>query len=118
MENPRTFSKCGQIKVNGLINGGADMQGTKPGDIWTQILTFLYTIAHQIGEWVLRLLQTLFPQAALPMELADPIGFLVLLTVFVVLAQAARKIAWYILIVGWVLIVIRLIMAFFGYGRP
>jgi hypothetical protein len=52
------------------------------------------------------------------MELADPIGFLVLLTVFVVLAQAARKIAWYILIVGWVLIVIRLIMAFFGYGRP
>jgi len=86
-------------------------------DLWTQVLAFLYTVAHQIGVWTLRLLQNLFPQAALPMELADPIGFLVLLTLFVILTQAARKIAWVVLIVGWVLIAVRIGMGLLGYGR-
>jgi hypothetical protein len=48
--------------------------------------------------------------------LAEPIGFLSLLTVFVILTSAARKVALIILLAGWALIFIRLLLMVFRIG--
>lgn len=83
-------------------------------DVLVQILQFVYTIAHSIGQGVVGLIQRILPQANIPGDLVDPIGFLSVLTVFVVLAGVARKIAWLIVVVGWLLIVVRVVLAIMG----
>jgi hypothetical protein len=81
--------------------------------ILTQVLTFLYSLAHYVGLLIVYLLGFIFPSPKVPGDLADPIGYLVLLTAFVILAQVAKKVAWIVVIVGWGLIVIRIILAVF-----
>lgn len=85
---------------------------TKP-DLLTQILGFLSTIARYIGLGIVQLVQRILPSATGLPDLAEPIGYLALLTIFVILTSAARKVALIILLVGWALILIRLaLMAF------
>jgi len=84
-------------------------------NILSYILTFLYSIAHYIGIWIIGGLNFIIPQIVIPETLADPIGFLALLTGFLFLMQVARKLAWIIVIVGWVLIIVRIILVTFGY---
>lgn len=72
-----------------------------------QLLTFIYTFAHWAGELLVALLNTLLPLRT-PESLINPIGFLALLTVFLVVAEVAKKITWLIVVVGWLLIVIRI----------
>jgi hypothetical protein len=83
--------------------------------ILSQILTFLYSLAHYVGLVVVYLLGIILPTAKLPGDLADPIGYLALLTAFVILAQVAKKVTWIVVIVGWALIVIRIVLVVFGY---
>ena len=61
-------------------------------------------------------MQQILPSVKGLVTLADPIGFLVLLTLFVILTTAARKIALIILLVGWALILIRLLLMAFRIG--
>jgi hypothetical protein len=86
--------------------------------VWMQILEFVYTIAHQLGAWILRGVGALVPQAPLPADLVDPVGVMAVLTLAVVLAQVARKLMWMVVAVGWALIVIRIGLALFGVGGP
>lgn len=98
--------------ITGLLVGILDIPWKT---ILSQILTFLYSLAHYLGLLIVYLLGIILPTAKVPADLADPIGYLVLLTAFVVLAQVAKKVAWIVVIIGWALIVIRIFLAVSGH---
>jgi hypothetical protein len=88
---------------------------TKP-DVLTQILGFLSTIARYIGMGIVQLVQYILPSVKDLGQLAEPIGYLALVTLFVILTSAARKVALVILVVGWALILIRILLMAFRVG--
>ncbi len=79
-------------------------------DVLTQIMGFLSTIARFIGMGIVQLVQYILPSVKDLSHLAEPIGYLALITLFVILTSAAQKVAMIILAVGWALIVIRIIL--------
>jgi len=79
-------------------------------DILDQVLAFIYSLGHLIGEGIVRLVTTILPSLAFPTDLVDPIGLLAILTIFLAVAAIAKKLVWIVLIVGWVLILVRLIL--------
>ena len=88
---------------------------TKP-DLLTEIFGFLSTIARFIGSVIVQLVQYILPSVKDLSTLAEPIGFLALLTLFVILTSAARKVALIIVAAGWVLIFIRMLLMAFRVG--
>jgi hypothetical protein len=88
---------------------------TKP-DLLTQILGFLSTIARFVGTGIVQLVQYILPSVKDIATLAEPIGYLALLTIFVILTSAARKVALIILLAGWFLILIRILLMAFRVG--
>jgi hypothetical protein len=98
-----------------LQEGEAGREGYK--GILGQILAFIYTIAHGIGQLVVRAIQLVLPhEASVLNSLIDPIGVLALLTIFLAVAEVAKKITWIIVVVGWALIVIRIVLVAFKIG--
>ena len=85
-------------------------------DLLTQIFGFLSTTARWVGQGIVQLVQYILPSVKDLGTLAEPIGFLSLLTVFVILTSAARKVALIILLAGWALIFIRLLLMVFRIG--
>lgn len=94
----------------GYLSGIEALAVKSSNGIVNKILTFLYTIGHQIGVGFVKFFNLILPNIRIPETLIDPIGVLALLTLFCILFQAARKIAWIVLIIGWILIVVRLIL--------
>ena len=84
-------------------------------EILSGVLTFLYSIAHYAGMLVVYLLGQVLPTAKVPGDLVDPIGYLALLTAFIILVQVAKKIAWIVIVIGWALILVRIILGLLGY---
>jgi hypothetical protein len=80
-----------------------------PEGFLDQVLAFIYTSAHWLGGIIVNLLEHIVPLQS-PEKLVDPIGYLALLTVFLIVAEVAKKITWLIVIVGWVLIIVRILM--------
>jgi len=85
-------------------------------EVFYELLTFIYGIAHIIGIGIAKVIGFIFPQVELPLNIIDAIGFLSVLTVFLILVQAAKKIAWIIVIIGWILILVRIIMVILNLG--
>ena len=83
-------------------------------DLLSSLLTFLYSIAHYVGVLFVYLLGKVLPVAKVPTDLVDPLGYLVLLTAFLILVQVAKKIAWIVVIVAWALILVRLVLGLFS----
>jgi uncharacterized membrane protein YecN with MAPEG domain len=81
-----------------------------PENYFDQFLSFLYTLSHWLGEFVVNLLDR-FLQLQAPANLVDPIGMLMLLTAFLIVTEVAKKVAWLILVIGWVLIVLKIFTA-------
>ena len=71
-----------------------------------QLLAFIYTIAHWVGGLIVSLVENIIPLQT-PATLVDPIGYLVLLTVFLIVAEVAKKVVWGVVVVGWILIGVR-----------
>jgi hypothetical protein len=80
----------------------------------TQILQFTHTLGHALGEAIVAGIQRILPQAKVPGDLVDPIGSLAVLTLFVILAGVARRIAWIIVAIGWMLIAVRILLIVLG----
>jgi len=83
-------------------------------DILTQIMAFAHSIAHYLGTWIVALAQKILPMAKELSTLADPIGYLAVLSVFVLIATLAKRVAIVIVLVGWVLIVVRIVLMALG----
>ncbi|MGQ9702168.1 MAG: hypothetical protein ACUVQT_06910 [bacterium] len=91
--------------------------GEKPvKDIVTQFFAFVYSIAHYIGLGIVEVIKLILPMLENLDALVDPIGFLAILTIFIVIVSVARKIAWIIVIVGWVLILLRMVLMILNIG--
>jgi hypothetical protein len=84
--------------------------------VLTQIFAFLSTIARYIGLGIVQLVHYILPSVKDLSTLAEPIGYLALLTIFVILTAAARKIALIIVLVGWALILVRILLMAFRLG--
>lgn len=77
-----------------------------------QALTFIYTIAHWLGQLIVGAVNSVVP-ALIAEDLIDPIGYLALLTIVIVLMgifEALRKAMYWIVGLGWLLIVVRIVI--------
>ncbi len=74
----------------------------------TQLMAFVYSVAHSLGIWIVALIQRILPMAKGLPTLVDPIGYLAILSIFVIITAVARRVAFAILLVGWALIIIRI----------
>ena len=88
----------------------------KQPDLMTQLMAFLSSGAHYIGLGIIKAIQAVLPSVKGLEATADPIGYLAILTIFVILASVARKVALVILVVGWALILIRVLLLAFKIG--
>jgi len=71
-------------------------------------LTYIYTISRWVGERIRQgVNQILPPEARLSGSLSGPIGVMVILTLFLIVAELAKKITWGLVVVGWLLILVR-----------
>ena len=79
----------------------------------SELLTFTYSIAHYLGMFVIYVFGLAVPQYNLHKDLADPLGFLAVITGFLILYKIAQKLAWGVLIVGWIFVAIRVLIVLF-----
>jgi hypothetical protein len=79
----------------------------------SSILTFIYTIGHWMGEKIVSLIQSI-SGVTIPANIVDAIGMLMILTIFLAIAEVAKKAIWIVVAVGWVLIVVRILILIIG----
>ena len=77
------------------------------------VLSFIYTIGHWIGQKIVELIQFI-SGILLPQSIVDAIGMLVILTIFLAIAEVAKKAIWIVVALGWVFIIIRILMLMIG----
>jgi len=82
-------------------------------NILENLLTFIYTLGHWLGEKIVELIQYI-SGIKLGQEIVDAIGMLVILTIFLAIAEVAKKAIWVVVAIGWVLIIIRILMIMIG----
>jgi len=92
-----------------LLQTAVPVVPTPPQDYLNQLLGFFYTLAHWVGQFVVGALGN-FLALKQADSLVDPLGFLVLITALFVVAEVAKKITWIIVVVGWVLIVLKIVL--------
>ncbi len=81
----------------------------------TQLLAFIDSAAYLIGSALAWLIGLVLPGSVDP-SLVKPLGYLGLLTLLLLLfslLEAARKLIWLVVIVGWVLMVARILIEAF-----
>lgn len=81
--------------------------------ILENLLIFIYTLGHWLGEKIVELIQYI-SGIKLGSEIVDAIGMLVILTIFLAIAEVAKKAIWIIVAIGWVLIIVRILMIMIG----
>lgn len=79
-------------------------------DVLTKILQFLHTIASWIGSLIAAVIHVILPSVTIPNDLIEAIGLMAMLTVFLVVVQIAKKLTWIVVVVGWFLILIRIVL--------
>ncbi|MCX9085857.1 MAG: hypothetical protein OIN87_13780 [Candidatus Methanoperedens sp.] len=82
-------------------------------NILENILTFIYTLGHWLGEKIVELIQYI-TGIMLGQEIVEAIGMLVILTIFLAIAEVAKKAIWIVVAIGWVLIIVRILMIMIG----
>jgi len=82
-------------------------------NILENLLTFIYTLGHWLGEKIVELIQYI-TGIMLGQEIVDAIGMLVILTIFLAIAEVAKKAIWIVVAIGWVLIIVRILMIMIG----
>jgi len=93
-----------------LAQGAESARNISAQEIVDQVLAFIYSLGHLIGQGVVKLVVAILPSMQFPSDLVDPIGLLAILTIFMAVAAVAKKLAWIVVIVGWALILVRLIL--------
>ena len=77
------------------------------------VLSFIYTIGHWIGEKIVEIIQYI-SGIIIPPSVVDAIGMLVILTIFLAIAEVAKKAIWIVVVIGWIFIIIRILMLTIG----
>lgn len=104
------------VLVGLLIVGAPALTQNANGDVasndWIgKILTFFQTIAEYIGKGLVSLINQV---ANVKLDqLEEPLGYLGVLTIFLgilSMISAAKKVLWFIVMLGWGLIIVRIVM--------
>ncbi len=77
-----------------------------------QALTFVDSVSNYLGQGMLYILN-LITNNRVSKDLEKPLGYMALITLLLLffgLIEFARKVIWVGLIVGWVLIIVRIIL--------
>ncbi|MFC2078508.1 hypothetical protein ACFLSZ_00850 [Candidatus Bipolaricaulota bacterium] len=77
-----------------------------------QVLTYIDSAANYLGQGVLYLVN-LITNDRVSTQLKEPIGYLALITLILILfglLDFARRVIWIGIIVGWVLLIVRVIL--------
>lgn len=101
----------GLLLVVGMSALGQQVTTTQVGD---QLLSFVQSTAELLGKGLVELINLILPESrGVSHELVQPIGYLALITVILLvfgIIAAARKVIWLVVIVGWVLLIVRIIL--------
>lgn len=101
----------GLVLVAGVSALGQETTTTQIGD---QLLSFIQSTADLLGKGLIQLINLILPESrGVSHELVQPIGYLALITVILLvfgIIAAARKVIWLVVIVGWVLLIVRIIL--------
>jgi hypothetical protein len=88
------------------------------GFSWGSLLSFLQSAAILLGQGLVRLVNYFLPaNRALGEDFVGPLGYLGLLTLVLVifnLIAAARKVIWLVVVIGWALMVLRIVLFALG----
>ena len=79
-------------------------------EILAKILQFLHTIASWIGGLIATVIHSILPSVTIPDDLVQAIGLMAILTIFLLIMQIAKKLTWIVVVVGWVLILTRIVL--------
>ena len=82
-------------------------------ELVSELLIFIYSFAHYLGSLVIYVFGLVVPQYNFHKDLADPLGFLAVITGFLILYKFTQKVAWGILLVGWLFVAIRVLIVLF-----
>lgn len=82
-------------------------------DMLNEVLAYIYTIGHWLGEKIVVFIQSI-AGVTIPPSIVDAIGLLVILTIFLAIAEVAKRAIWVIVAVGWVLVIVRIAMLMVG----
>jgi hypothetical protein len=104
----------------GSLTGMAQTSGASPSPTVTettrgaldQALTFIDSVSTYLGQGVLYLLN-LITNDRVSSDLQKPIGYLAFITLILLafgLLDVARRVIWIGIVVGWVLLIVRIIL--------
>lgn len=88
-------------------------------DILGKTLAFIDTIAQYLGKGIIKLIGTV-ADVDLPNTLEVPVGYLSVMTIALALfglMEAARKVIWLVVLLGWGLIILRVVMEILGKSK-
>ncbi|MBC7115193.1 MAG: hypothetical protein PWR13_1417 [Archaeoglobi archaeon] len=77
------------------------------------VVGFLSTFSSMAGHWIVSLFEKIIG-TDLPSTLESSVGILLLLTIFLGIAEFSRKVLWFVVAVGWSLVVLRIAISAFG----
>ena len=101
----------GLLLVLGVSALGQEATTTQIGD---QLLSFVQSTAELMGKGLVQLINLILPESrGVSNELVQPIGYLALITIILLvfgIIAAARKVIWIVVIVGWVLLIVRIVL--------
>jgi hypothetical protein len=79
-------------------------------EILAKILQFIHTIASWIGGLIASVIHSILPSVTIPDDLVQAIGLMAILTIFLLIMQIAKKLTWIVVVVGWMLIIARIVI--------
>lgn len=77
------------------------------------VVSFLSTFSSITGHWIINLFERIIG-TDLPSTLESSVGILLILTIFLGIAEFSRKVLWFIVAVGWSLVILRIAISAFG----
>ncbi|MGD9675165.1 MAG: hypothetical protein AB7V19_00565 [Candidatus Bipolaricaulia bacterium] len=111
------FGLAGLLVVVALVGVGQEVSAPRVDSsqvksVFDQVLTFVDSVSSYLGQGMLYIVNLITNNRVSP-DLEKPLGYMAFITVLLLLfglIEFARKIIWIGLIVGWVLIIVRIVL--------
>jgi len=111
------FGLAGLLLVVALVGVGQQVSAPRVDSsqvksVFDQVLTFVDSVSSYLGQGMLYIVNLITNNRVSP-DLEKPLGYMAFITVLLLLfglIEFARKIIWIGLIVGWVLIIVRIVL--------
>ena len=79
-------------------------------EILAKILQFIHTVSSWVGSLIAAVIHSVLPSITIPKDLIEAIGLMAILTIFLLIVQVAKKLTWIVVIIGWALILVRIVL--------